>query len=648
MCGIAGVYRYAGNAPIDGADLERMVESLRHRGPDDSGTHIVPPIGLGHTRLSIIDLSKAGHQPFSDETGRYTIVYNGEIYNYRELRDWLKGRGHRFRSLTDTEVVLRLYMESGSSAVEKLIGMFALAIWDAEDEVLFLARDRTGEKPLVYTDHAGSFFFSSEIRSVLENPEIPREPDPVALGSFIATGKFIPYPRTAYSAVKKLPPAHTMTVSSRGIVTRRYWSPNFSEKTSCSLNDATDQLDELLNEVVNSMLVSDVPIGLLLSGGVDSSLIAYRMRSHAHEMHSFACGNSSDDEEFLRARAVASRLDTTHREHVYRLENDALLRVLAHFGEPIFEGSIVYRIQMCEFIRRQGVTVLLTGNGADEVFGGYASYSLMRRYPFIKRVLAGVSALPGIRSSPFVRDNLLPRVELHSHPTASAVANALTRDMAMRLERLNCRHPQAIGAVEEMRDTVRNTLYAARVDNVVDGVLFADLMFRLHYNHVMVPDAVGMSQSLELRSPFLDSRIIEFAASLPHSIKVQLNPRRNKLLLKHLLCRDLSDDLVYAPKIGYGTNINYLQDNRAFWLDLYSEARSNSSLLEMGLVDSKGLARHEAWGRNGSRAELAHLVSIVLLELWLDQTFGSGALANSIEQIFHRHFGDTSAEDARL
>jgi asparagine synthase (glutamine-hydrolysing) len=635
MCGIAGIFRYRSDRPIETTILGEMAARLRHRGPDDQGIQVAGPIGLGHTRLSIIDLSPSGHQPFSDESGRFTLIYNGEIYNYRDLRTWLEGKGHRFRSQTDTEVVLRSYIELGPHCVERLIGMFAFAVWDARTEILFLARDRIGEKPLVYADVDGSFTFASEIQSLMANPEVPRSPDEVALLTYLGTGRSIPFPRTAYAHVKKLPPAHTLTVSRDGLVLKRYWIPDFSRKEARGMDAAVDQLDEILGMTVSSMMMSDVPIGLLLSGGVDSSSIAFEMRTCTENMHTFACGGSPTDEEFLRARSVAERLGTRHSEHIFALRPETILRVLDHFGEPLSEPSVIYRMQMCEFLRRQGMTVILTGNGGDEVFGGYSYYSLLRRYPGIKRALAHIFGRHSpLRTLPGIEERLLPRVESHGRAVPSAIGDALVRKMKMNLARLGCRHPAAAGAIEEVRATLAEWLEAARVTDAVDGALFGDLMVSLHYNHVMIPDAVGMSQSLEIRSPFLDVRVVEFAAALPSAYKVSRDPLKNKTILKRLLERHLPEDLVYAHKIGYGGNIRYVETHAEFWSSLLGRLLETGMLTRSGLVAPSALLRLANAGPAALQAEQFAGLSVIMLGLWLDRSQATGRFAQSLDDNF--------------
>ena len=635
MCGIAGMFRYGSDRPIETTVLREMASRLRHRGPDDAGTLVSGRMAFVHTRLSIIDLSPLGHQPFSDETGRYTLVYNGEIYNYLELRAWLEGRGHSFRSRTDTEVVLRGYVEMGSAIVERLLGMFAFALWDARAETMFLARDRIGEKPLLYTDVGGSFTFASEMHALLADPGVPRSIDEVALVAFLGTGKCVPYPRTPYASVKKLPPAHAMTVTRHGVVLRRYWAPDFSKKTDLREEAAVEALDDVLGKTVSSMMMSDVPIGLLLSGGVDSSSIAFKMRSCTENMRTFACGGSPGDEEFLRARAVAKRLGTRHAEHIFALRPETMLNVLEHFGEPIAEPSVIYRMQMCEFLRSQGVTVILGGDGGDEVFGGYSYYSLLRRYPGIKGALARLFGKRSpLRLLPGIKEHLQPRVSLHGNPVPVAIADEQVNKMRGNLARLGCTHAAAAAAIEEMRSTLTGWLAAARVSDLVDGALFGDLMVSLHHNHVMIPDAVGMSQSLEFRSPFLDSRVVEFAASLPSTFKVSRDPLHNKTIVKRLLERHLPRDQVYAHKIGYGNNIRILERNPDYWSSIYAGVLENGALTRAGFAEQDALRRLGDTRSAASLGEQIARLSVMMLGLWLDRSQGTDRFTQSLDDSF--------------
>jgi asparagine synthase (glutamine-hydrolysing) len=631
MCGIAGIWHRGSQEPVDPALLQRMADSLAHRGPDDRGTLAQGPLGLAHTRLAILDLSQAGHQPFRDPSGQVVLVYNGEIYNHAEVRTELEALGRRFVSRTDTEVVLQAYLEWGHASVERLTGMFAYAIWDNRDRSLFLARDRAGEKPLCYTEAGGSFRFASEIATILLDPAVPRDLDLTALGLFLGNGKFIPHPHTAWASIRKLPPAHRMIVTDRGTRLERYWAPDFSRKTAATFDESLDELASTFDGVAHSMLMSDVPLGLLLSGGTDSTLIAMLLSGHGARLSTFSCGEGPEDEEFARARQVARILGTEHREFTFRLQPQAYLDVLDLFGEPLFEGSIVYRLAMCRYVRQSGVTVLLAGDGGDETFGGYSYYSDLWRFPGIKRLLARLLGPPGLAASPGWIEAQRRRVGLFGPSAARSVALALALDYRERLEALGCGRGEALGAPDVARGVVLDLLEAARVGDVIDATLYTDLMYRLHYNHVVVTDTVGMAHSLELRAPFLDRRIIELAARLPASYKVSADPARNKRILKALLERRFDRGLVYAPKIGYGGNIRYLDNGRPLWQKLAAEAAKHSRARELGLVGEAGLERLRSWPADLSRFDIMHRVSLLTLEIWLDRVLGDGRLAGSLQ-----------------
>jgi asparagine synthase (glutamine-hydrolysing) len=631
MCGIAGVWHHASGRPADRALLERMAVALRHRGPDDHGVHAEGPVGLAHTRLSIIDLSQAGHQPFFDESGHVALVYNGEIYNHADLRADLEARGHRFRSRTDTEVVLRAYLEWGHASVERLTGMFAYAVWDGRDRSLFLARDRTGEKPLCYSEAGGSFRFASEIAALLEDPEIPRDLDRTALGLYLGTGKFIPWPRTAYAAIRKVPPAHRMVVTAQGTRLERYWAPDFSAKTRRSFEESVGEVEAVFDQVSRSMLMSDVPLGLLLSGGTDSTLVATVLARHGAALSTFSCGEGPDDEEFARAGRVARQLGTTHHEFVFRLQPQAFVDVLDIFGEPLFEGSIVYRMAMCQYVRKSGVIVLLAGDGGDETFGGYESYSSLFRYRRTKHVLGALLGAPSVGTPDSWLERQRRRTILNATDAAGGAALALALDHRDRLAALGCRDAEALQAPEDARATVGDLLRAARVKDLVDAALYTDLMYRLHYNHVVVTDTVGMAHSLELRAPFLDRRVVELAASLPPSYKVSPEPRRNKRILKALLERSFDPSLVYARKIGYGGNIRYLDAGRPLWRRVATEVLRRPWTRELGLVGDPGLDRLRQWD-GIDRFGLMHRVAHLTLEIWLDRVLGDGRLAALVRE----------------
>jgi len=375
MCGIVGKV-YADLArPLERETLQAMCDAIRHRGPDDEGFFFAPGVGLGMRRLQVIDIA-GGHQPMENEDGRFHIVFNGEIYNYRELRAELEKRGHIFRTASDTEVIVHLYEDEGVECFSQLRGMFAIAIWDRLRGELVLARDRLGKKPLFYAQADAGLSFSSELQSLLCDREIDRSLDPVAIDEYLSY-LFVPHPRTVYKGVKKLPPASWAVFAKGQLRTGRYWHVRYEEtQPEPSQENQVDTLDALLREAVALRLVADVPVGAFLSGGLDSSLVTALMREVGHErVRTFSIGFAeSSFDELAYARQMAQALDTDHEEFVVDYQvKDLVPRLLRHFGEPFADSSAIPVYHLSR-VTRERVTVALSGDGGDEVFGGYRRY----------------------------------------------------------------------------------------------------------------------------------------------------------------------------------------------------------------------------------------------------------------------------------
>jgi asparagine synthase (glutamine-hydrolysing) len=375
MCGIVGKVHADLARPLERKTLQSMCDAIRHRGPDDEGFFFEGGVGLGMRRLRVIDLA-GGHQPMENEDGRLRIVFNGEIYNYRELRAQLEERGHTLRSASDTEVILHLYEDEGVECFRHLRGMFAIAIWDRLRGELVLARDRLGKKPLFYAQTASGLSFSSELQSLLCDGEIKREIDAQAIDEYLSY-LFVPHPRTIYKGVKKLPPASWAVFSAGQLRTGRYWNVRYEEpEPARSREDQVEKLDVLLREAVALRLVADVPVGAFLSGGLDSSLVVALMREMGQErVRTFSIGFAeSSFDELAYARQMASVLDTEHEEFVVNYEvEDLVPKLLHHFGEPFADSSAI-PIYHLSRVTREHVTVALSGDGGDEVFGGYRRY----------------------------------------------------------------------------------------------------------------------------------------------------------------------------------------------------------------------------------------------------------------------------------
>ena len=403
MCGIAGKLFFEPARPVDPALLERMGAVLEHRGPDDAGVYRAGPVGLVSRRLAIVDLSSAGHQPMASADGRLWITYNGEIYNFLLLRAELERQGVTFRSRTDTEVILALYERYGAECLGYLRGMFAFAIWDRQERTLFLARDRLGKKPLVYYHDAERLLFASEPKAILQDPEVPVEADLEAIHHYLTYG-YIPSPWSAFRHFRKLPPAHYLLVREGRLSVHRYWSLRYTPKRDESATRLVEELGALLEEAVRLRLISDVPLGALLSGGIDSSVVVALMRRVASgPVRTFSIGfDRPEYDELAYARQVARRFETEHHDLVVKPDAVTMLpRLVWHYNEPFADSSAVPAFVLCE-MARGFVTVALNGDGGDEAFLGYDRY--------LGTVLAGwQDRIPGpIRRAAVGAARLLP------------------------------------------------------------------------------------------------------------------------------------------------------------------------------------------------------------------------------------------------
>ena len=377
MCGIAGKYNFRTNEPVSSNLVRRMTDVMAYRGPDDSGIYIDGPVGLGHRRLSIIDLSPSGHQPMSLPDRSLWITYNGEIYNFLSLRHDLEKKGVEFQSRCDTEVILHLYREYGTDCLDHLRGMFAFAIWNRNTRDLFLARDRIGKKPLFYFCDGHSLIFASEIKAILEDPAISRRLNYEALADYLKY-QYVPDPKTIFQNIYKLKPGHFITCSSKGISTHEYWDVTFKENGHITIEEASDAILKVLSESVQLRMISDVPLGAFLSGGIDSSGIVALM-SQAEDQPVTTCSIGFDSKEYDEiefARIVARRFGADHHEFTVKQKAEDILRDLAfHFDEPFADASAVPTYYVSKIARKR-VTVALSGDGGDENFAGYTKYAI--------------------------------------------------------------------------------------------------------------------------------------------------------------------------------------------------------------------------------------------------------------------------------
>jgi asparagine synthase (glutamine-hydrolysing) len=545
MCGICGVLCLDESRPDVGL-VRRMAESLSHRGPDGDGFYSDRAISLGHRRLSIIDLT-TGDQPIFNEDQSIVITFNGEIYNYHELRADLVKLGHRFRTTGDTEVIVHLYEERGIDCVRELNGMFAFAIWDAPKQQLFLARDPLGEKPLYYANTGREFLFASELKALLRNDRVKRDIDPAALDDYLAYG-YVPAPRTIYGSVAKLPAAHRLLVRGGRIEISRYWHPWSDTRLDVTENEASRELMRLLTDAVRLRLRSDVPVGAFLSGGIDSSLIVALAARQNSGLRTFSVRiNQLGFDESPYGRLVAERFHTDHHEiDVDVPQLDALPMLVRQFDEPFADASALPTYYVTQAASRH-LKVCLSGDGGDELFAGYSQY----RRTWVERSL---DLLPLRAPVLEAISSILPqRLPGTGFLTRMSVAGAERHQAMVGL--YSPRERRAL-LLPPFRSAVTGRAWLldgahARTDlDEIERRMLADQLSYLPEDILVKVDRDSMKNSLEVRVPFLDPRLVHFVNALP--LRFKIDRTTQKRLLRHLLVEVGLPELVNRPKQGFG------------------------------------------------------------------------------------------------
>jgi asparagine synthase (glutamine-hydrolysing) len=558
MCGISGIFEFDQARTIEREVVHRMNESLRHRGPDDEGIFVDLGIGLGHRRLSIIDVA-GGHQPISNENGTIWVLLNGEIYNYGGLRQDLLRRGHRFTTQSDTEAIVHLYEEYGEECFAKLRGMFAIAIWDSNKRRLLLARDRVGKKPLYYFADRSHFIFGSELKAILAADGLSRTIDPLAVCDYFSLS-YIPAPRTIYKSVRKLQPAHYLVVSAAGLREIPYWRLSFSNIQSHTEAEWCELIREQLCEATQIRLMSEVPLGAFLSGGVDSSsIVAMMSRMMDRPVTTCSIGFSTQEyDESGFARQVASRFKSDHHEDIVEVEAlDVIDKLAWHYDEPFADSSAVPTYYVSKIARRQ-VTVALGGDGGDENFAGYRRYvfdrmenrmrnlvpapvrrsvfgPLGRWYPglaWAPRPIRAKSTLQSLSRSPL--EGYFNSISIF-RPDEKALL--FTRDFQQQL------------ADYDSLDVLRKHYDEADTTDPLSRIQYVDIKTYLPDDILTKVDRASMAVSLELRAPILDHRFMELAASIPSDLKLRGNT--GKYIFKKAMEPLLPRDILYRPKQGF-------------------------------------------------------------------------------------------------
>lgn len=573
MCGLSGVAWSEAGGPVDAATLDRMTDILRHRGPDDRGIWTSPAeqtaygAALGHRRLSIIDLA-GGHQPLANEDGAVLVVFNGEIYNYRELHEELERKGHRFRTVSDTEVLVHLYEEYGRDMLDRLRGMFALALWDQRRGLLLLARDRLGKKPLVYRHSAGRLWFASELKSLLQAPDAPRCIDPRAVADFVAR-QYIPHPRTIFAGFQKLPPGHWLQYDAAAdrIESGRYWQPQFCDSSpgADSVETWQRRLRETLTEAVRIRLRSDVPLGAFLSGGVDSTIITGLMRQLSDQpVRTYSIGFTDPQyDERTQARAVANFLGTVHREEVIEPHAlEILPRLLWHYDEPFADSSAIPTMWLSEFARQE-VTVALTGDGGDELFCGYDRYRAVELAGRIDRLPTWVrhglasqwwQRLPGARR----QKSRVRKLQRFLGGIALSPEERYADWMSIfdRRQRAGLFHPEFLEELDGYEpDSFLLDLYdESPLQDFVQRTASVDLGSYLPCDILTKVDIASMACGLECRSPLLDQQVAALAASMPQSLKRA--GRVGKTILRETFADLIPPENRTLRKSGFGVPLD--------------------------------------------------------------------------------------------
>lgn len=622
MCGISGMVYFDQNRPVLLEDLKRMCDAIVHRGPDDEGFFIDRNAGLGMRRLSVIDLA-TGRQPISNEDGRVWIVFNGEIFNYAVLRKELEGKGHKFSTNTDTETIVHAYEEYGEGCVEKLNGMFAFAIWDGRHRKLFIARDRLGVKPLYYFFNDRFLLFGSELKALLEYKEVPRDVDFEALDSFL-TMEYIPAPLSIFKGIRKLPPGYTLILQDRKVEIQQYWDLRFNRLTGRE-EDLGQALFDLLQDAVRIRLVSDVPLGAFLSGGIDSSTIVCMMSECMDRpVKTFSIGfDDPSYNELKYARVVAKRFGTDHQELTLKPDVVHLVQDLVKYlDEPLADVS-VFPTYLVSRLARQNVTVVLSGDGGDELFAGYEWYIADKIGRYYRRLPAAM------------RDRWIPWAVDRIPPSAKkkGFTNKLKRFVEGALLSDSLQHFRwSIFMMEE----AKNQLYSEDLKRAVDGLdtssrfthyldafreadplwqqQYADIKTYLVDDILVKVDRMSMANSLEARTPFLDYRVVEFAASLPSHLK--LNGFRSKYLLKRSMASRLPAEIIHRKKEGFSIPMkNWLRQELR---PLMEEYLSESRIRKEGLFNAPYIKKLKEEHLKGTANHAHRLWSLMVFEIWRD------------------------------
>jgi asparagine synthase (glutamine-hydrolysing) len=644
MCGICGEINF-GNEGVKTETIQRMNKVLAHRGPDDEGmvflrkeeTHEVKrlfpadldgnrfEVGLGHRRLAIIDLSSAAHQPMCNEDGSVWIVYNGEIYNFQDLRKELKDKGHFFKSKSDTEVVLHGYEEWGVECLNRFWGMFAFGLWDKNLKRLFLARDRLGKKPLVYAHQNSHLAFASEIKALLQIPGVERKANLHALHHYL-TYQYVPSPDTIFEGIKKLPPAHYLLYDRNGnIKIERYWKLKFnsSHQTYADLQELEDRIRTELEESVKLRLISDVPLGAFLSGGVDSSLIVGIMAKFSEKpVKTFSIGfEEKDFDELSYARLVSNHFSTEHHEFIVKPDAIEILpRLVWHYNEPFADSSAIPTYYVAK-LTKDFVKVVLTGDAGDENFAGYPRYLRSRWVASFTRIPEKLrkDLLPKFLrafSGLHLREKTLNRLSSFMESLSTDQA----RNYAEQIKIFNAKEKEDIYTEDFRRkvgkinslDFVLKKFEESDTEDLLEQLLYVDINSYLPEDLLIKMDIATMANSLEARIPFLDHKFMELVATIPSRLK--LKGMVTKYILKQAFSDFLPRAILTRAKMGFGVPVSrwFRKELKDYMFEILLDSRS----LERGYFRKNGVERLLMEHVEGCYDHSSKIWALLFLEMW--------------------------------
>lgn len=629
MCGICGIFDAEGRGVSQEPLVRQMASVIAHRGPDEEGYHVTPHCVLGHRRLKIIDLSPRGRQPMTNEDGTIWVSFNGEIYNYLDLRDGLVRRGHQFRSDTDTEVLVHLYEEKGENFLNELNGMFALALWDAKRGKLLLARDRFGKKPLYYFLDGSRLLFASEVKSILADPSVPRQLDPEALSAYLSLG-YVPSPACIFKGIQKLPPASWMTIELDPTThgpkidgPHRYWTLRYQPDSRLTETECVPRIQELIRDAVRVRLFSDVPLGAFLSGGLDSSTVVAAMSEvSGSPVETFSAGFDEESfDELHFAEIVAKRFGTNH--HVLHCSPnvlDILPKLVYHFDEPFADSSAIPTYCISEAARQQ-TTVILSGDGGDEIFAGYTRYDdgmrLWRQQKTLRGILARgiyrflVDFYP-VQSRGWGILNKRSLPALDSYIADLCIYQPPQKQALLADEWRSLPDGQVFRLGRDLANAVGGDEHLSRMQGM-------DQMLYLPDDILVKVDRASMSVGLETRAPLLDYRLAEFMSTVPESLRYRNGIK--KFLLKQAVRAKLPTEIIDRPKMGFAVPLKHWFHGQA--ADLVRDVLLSKSARERGIFRPQELKRLVD-GHHSGRDLSSQLWAAVFFESWcqkwLDQS----------------------------